>query len=56
MEAYKEKILVVDYDDTLKKVLIRRLTLLGYKVSIAKISRIALEIFNKEEPNLVILV
>ena len=55
MEAYKEKILVVDYDDTLKKVLIRRLTLLGYKVSIANTGRIALEILNKEEPNLVIL-
>ena len=53
--VYKEKILVVDYDVPLSLILATKLNILGYKVLLASNGKDALNTFNREQPNLVIL-
>ena len=55
MEGYNEKILVVDAEESTRQVLNTRLTLLGYNVLLGRNGNDALVIFNKEQPDLVIL-
>ena len=55
MEVYNKKILVVDGEDTIRQVLSTNLTKQGYIVFLASNGKEALELFTKEEPNLVVL-
>ena len=55
MEKYNEKILVVDGEMSIRQILKTRLSILGYKVILAANGEEALSLFQKEEPNLVIL-
>ena len=55
MEVYEKKILVVDPEVEVGQLLVRRLTILGYKVFLAYNSRAALIIFAEHQPDLVIL-
>jgi len=55
VEGYNEKILVVDGEESTRQVLNTRLTLLGYNVLLVRNGNDALVIFNKEQPDLVIL-
>jgi OmpR family response regulator RpaB len=53
--TYTEKILVVDDQLSIRKILETRLSVLGYKVILAANGEEALFLFNKEHPNLLIL-
>jgi OmpR family response regulator RpaB len=55
MEVYNEKILVVDTEDTTRQILYKRLTRVGYNVILASDGKEALDIFEMEQPNLVVL-
>jgi len=55
VEIYKKKILVVDGENTIRQVLSTNLTKQGYIVFLASNGKEALELFTKEEPNLVVL-
>jgi OmpR family response regulator RpaB len=53
--TYTEKILVVDDELSIRTILETRLSILGYKVILATNGEEALFLFNKENPNLLIL-
>lgn len=55
MGVYNEKLLIVDSDESIRKVLATRLTTLGYKVLTASNGKDALHIFDKEDLDMVIL-
>lgn len=55
MQVYNKKILVVDNEIDIRKLLFTRLTLLGYKVFLASNAKETLSIFFKEKPDLIIL-
>ena len=55
MEIYNEKILVVDDELSIRQILETRLSIRGYKVILAANGEEALQLFQKEQPNLVIL-
>ena len=51
----KEKILVVDDESNIRKILETRLTIRGYNVISASDGEEAIRLFHQEQPNLVIL-
>ena len=55
MEIYKEKILVVDDEISIRRILETRLSMLGYAVVTAADGEEALLAYKKESPNLIIL-
>ena len=55
MENHKEKILVVDDEVSIRRILETRLSMIGYSVITAGDGEEALEIYKKEMPNLIIL-
>jgi len=55
VEIYNEKILVVDDELSIRQILETRLSIRGYKVILAANGEEALQLFRKEQPNLVIL-
>nr|YP_010199090.1 probable transcriptional regulator ompR [Hydropuntia urvillei]UAD88539.1 probable transcriptional regulator ompR [Hydropuntia urvillei] len=55
MHNFKEKILVVDDENSIRTILETRLSMIGYDVISASDGEEALNIFRKEYPNLVIL-
>ena len=55
LEIYNEKILVVDDEMSIRQILETRLSIRGYKVILAANGEEALYLFQKEDPNLVIL-
>lgn len=55
MENYKEKVLVVDDEASIRRILEARLSMIGYHVITAANGEEALIIFKEELPNLVIL-
>lgn len=55
MEIYNEKILVVDDELSIRQILETRLSIRGYKVILAANGEEALQLFRKEQPDLVIL-
>ena len=55
MEVYNKKILVVDEEAIIRHLLSTNLTKQGYIVFLASDGKEALEIFTKEQPNLVVL-
>lgn len=55
MENHKEKILVVDDEASIRRILETRLSMIGYNVITAADGEEALLVFKKESPNLVIL-
>jgi OmpR family response regulator RpaB len=55
LETYNEKILVIDNQLSIRQILKTRLSMLGYEVILATNGEEALFLFNKENPNLLIL-
>ena len=55
MENHKEKILVVDDEASIRRILETRLSIIGYKVITASDGEEALLLTRKETPNLIIL-
>ena len=55
MEIHKEKILVVDDEISIRRILETRLSMLGYAVVTAADGEEALLVYRKESPNLIIL-
>ena len=55
MEIYNEKILVVDDEMSIRQILETRLSIRGYNVILAQDGEEALDLFRKEQPDLVIL-
>ena len=55
MENHKEKILVVDDEISIRRILETRLSMIGYLVITAGDGEEALEIYKREMPNLIIL-
>ena len=55
MYIYNKKILVADPEISIRQLLKRRLSLLGYNVFLATNGKEALFLFHKEQPNLIIL-
>ena len=55
VKNYNEKILVIENDPILRKVLARRLDILGYRIFLATEGKQALTCFNKVQPHLVII-
>jgi OmpR family response regulator RpaB len=55
LENHKEKILVVDDEASIRRILETRLSMIGYNVITAADGEEALLVFKKELPNLVIL-
>lgn len=55
MTVRNEKILVVQKEPLIQKILTKRLEIFGYKVFLAKDGKDALTIFSKENPDLVII-
>jgi len=55
LERYNEKILVVDDELNIRQILETRLSIRGYTVILASNGEEALDLFQKEQPNLVIL-
>jgi len=55
LKVYTEKILIVDSEATVRQVLKKRLTYLGYTICLASNGNEALSLFNKEHPNIVVL-
>jgi len=55
LEDQKEKILIVDDETSIRRILETRLSMIGYNVVSAADGEEALIIFRKEYPNLVIL-
>lgn len=55
MENHKEKILVVDDEISIRRILETRLSMLGYNVITAGDGEEALEAYKKEMPNLIVL-
>ena len=55
MESHKEKILVVDDETSIRRILETRLSMIGYNVVTAADGEEAIIVFRKELPNLIIL-
>jgi len=55
LENHKEKILVVDDEVSIRRILETRLSMIGYSVITAGDGEEALEIYKKEMPNLIVL-
>nr|WCH56226.1 probable transcriptional regulator ompR [Calliblepharis sp.] len=55
MDNHKEKILIVDDETSIRRILETRLSMIGYEVVSASDGEEALAIFRKEYPNLVVL-
>lgn len=55
MESHKEKILVVDDEASIRRILETRLSMIGYSVVTAADGEEAIIVFRKEIPNLIIL-
>jgi OmpR family response regulator RpaB len=55
VETYKEKILVVDDEASIRRILETRLSMIGYSVVTAADGEEAIIVFRKELPNLIIL-
>ena len=55
MKIYNEKILVVDDEISIRQILEMRLSIRGYEVFLAANGEDALDLFKKEQPDLVIL-
>ena len=55
METHKEKILVVDDEASIRRILETRLSMIGYDVVTAADGKEALETFRRAEPDLVVL-
>lgn len=55
MDNRKEKILVVDDEASIRRILETRLSMIGYDVVTAADGEEALEVFNREHPDLVVL-
>ncbi|MCG6138149.1 MAG: response regulator transcription factor [Nostoc sp. LLA-1] len=55
MESHKEKILVVDDEASIRRILETRLSMIGYDVVTASDGEEALSIFHSSEPDLVVL-
>lgn len=55
MKSYNEKILVVDDEMSIRQILETRLSIRGYNVILAQDGEEALDLFRKEQPDLVIL-
>jgi OmpR family response regulator RpaB len=55
LEIYNEKILVVDDEMSIRQILETRLSIRGYNVILAQDGEEALDLFRKEQPDLVIL-
>ncbi len=55
MENHKEKILVVDDEASIRRILETRLSMIGYTVVTAADGDEALAVYKKELPNLIIL-
>jgi OmpR family response regulator RpaB len=55
LENHKEKILVVDDEVSIRRILETRLSMIGYAVVTAGDGEEALDIYKKEQPNLIIL-
>ena len=55
METHKEKILVVDDEASIRRILETRLSMIGYDVVTAADGEEALETFRRDEPDLVVL-
>lgn len=55
MENHKEKILVVDDEASIRRILETRLSMIGYNVITAADGEEALKLVKKELPNLVVL-
>lgn len=53
--AVKEKILVVDDEAAVRRILTTRLSMVGYQVVVASDGEEALEVFQREAPNLIVL-
>jgi two-component system, OmpR family, response regulator RpaB len=53
--SHKRKILIVDDEAMIRRILSTRLAMVGYEVSIASNGAEALEVFEKEKPDLVVL-
>jgi len=51
----KEKILIVDDETSIRRILETRLSMIGYEVISASDGEEALNVFRKEHPNLVVL-
>ncbi|MCS6960066.1 MAG: response regulator transcription factor [Pseudanabaenaceae cyanobacterium SKYGB_i_bin29] len=54
-DSYKEKILVVDDEASIRRILETRLSMIGYQVVTAEDGERALEVFHAEDPDLVVL-
>nr|ARO91204.1 transcription regulatory protein ompR [Flintiella sanguinaria] len=55
MDSQREKILIVDDEASIRRILETRLSIIGYEVVLAADGEEALLIFRKEQPNLVVL-
>ena len=55
MENHKEKILVVDDEASIRRILETRLSMIGYNVVTAADGEEALKLLKKETPNLIVL-
>jgi len=55
LENHKEKILVVDDEASIRRILETRLSMIGYEVVTAADGEEAIEVFHKENPDLVVL-
>lgn len=55
MESHKERILVVDDEASIRRILETRLSMIGYEVVTAADGEEALEVFHETEPDLVVL-
>ena len=55
LESHKEKILVVDDEASIRRILETRLSMIGYHVITAADGEEALNLLKKEAPNLILL-
>lgn len=55
MESHKEKVLVVDDEASIRRILETRLSMIGYNVITAADGEEALDLVRKESPNLIVL-
>ncbi len=53
--SYKQKVLVVDDESTIRRILATRLTMKGYEVAVAVDGEEALQVFQEQSPDLVVL-
>ncbi|MFM7579665.1 MAG: response regulator, partial [Microcystaceae cyanobacterium] len=55
METHKERILVVDDEASIRRILETRLSMIGYEVVTAADGEEAIQVFHETEPDLVVL-